>query len=48
MPGDPRDYAWGSSAWDNIITQLMELQSGYEIIYVQIIYNIDTKSSLQL
>ncbi|CAJ0628548.1 7176_t:CDS:10 [Entrophospora sp. SA101] len=28
ISGDPRDYAWGSSAWDNIITQLMELQSG--------------------
>ena len=29
IAGDPRDYAWGNTGWDNIITQLMEQQAGY-------------------
>lgn len=28
VTGDPRDYAWGSTGLDNIISQLMEQQSG--------------------
>ncbi|RIA98566.1 hypothetical protein C1645_749705 [Glomus cerebriforme] len=28
IAGDPRDYAWGNTGWDNIITQLMEQQAG--------------------
>jgi hypothetical protein len=32
IAGDPRDYAWGNTGWDNIITQLMEQQAGYVIL----------------
>lgn len=28
LNGDPRDYAWGSTGFDNIISQLMEQQAG--------------------
>ncbi|GES81209.1 E3 ubiquitin-protein ligase RNF126 isoform X1 [Rhizophagus clarus] len=28
IAGDPRDYAWGNSGWDNIISQLMDQQAG--------------------
>ena len=28
IAGDPRDYAWGNTGWDNIITQ----QAGYVIL----------------
>ncbi|RGB43914.1 hypothetical protein C1646_737618 [Rhizophagus diaphanus] len=28
IAGDPRDYAWGNTGLDNIITQLMEQQAG--------------------
>ncbi|CAG8434525.1 5338_t:CDS:2 [Diversispora eburnea] len=28
ITGDPRDYAWGSTGFDNIISQLMEQQAG--------------------
>ena len=32
IAGDPRDYAWGNTGWDNIITQLMEQQAGYVVL----------------
>ena len=28
IAGDPGDYAWGNTGWDNIISQLMEQQAG--------------------